>query len=325
MNITFIDPATDPRWDQFVLAHPHSSIYHHSCWLKVLHETYRYTPYNLAAADPSGRFAGILPLVGITSKITGNRLISLPFSPYGGPLANDEASARQLIHAAKDLLRQHNFKFLQLRMSWGNAIPDQTLCISDAYYRIHILDIRPDLESIQAGFHKDCIMRSIRKALKGPLRLRIAENETDVKAFYRLQVQTRKKHGIPPQPLHYFLCMWRTLYPQQRMKILLAEHGTKTAAAVILLPFKDMVVYQNGGSSPKYLGLRPNHFLLWKAIEMAKNEGYCYFNFGTSTPDEKGLMEFKCRWGARESTSVLRRMPLFVLKSIGKISYRHFA
>ena len=94
--------------------------------------------------------------------------------------------------------------------------------------------------------------------------------------------------------------MWKTLKPLGYIKILMACYNNHVAAAIVLLQFKDTVIYQNGASDSNFLWLKPNHFLLWKAIEMAKLEGFRKFDFGKSSPKDHGLVQFKQRWGTKE-------------------------
>ena len=69
---------------------------------------------------------------------------------------------------------------------------------------------------------------------------------------------------------------------------------------MILLKFKNRVCYQYGASDENYLYLRPNHLLMWNAIQNACKEGFEYFDFGKSSIENEGLIEFKRRWGAEE-------------------------
>jgi hypothetical protein len=143
--------------------------------------------------------------------------------------------------------------------------------------------------------------------------------------------------------------MWDLLYPIKAMKVLFADHRNGSVAGIILLRFRDTVIYQNGASDNAYLHLKPNHFLLWKAIEGAKADGYRWFNFGTSTPNDDGLIQFKRRWGTEEqmlpyyyfpqtegnrkrlessfkyrlATSIFRHLPDSIFMKIGERAYPH--
>jgi len=145
--------------------------------------------------------------------------------------------------------------------------------------------------------------------------------------------------------------MWKILNPKGYMNLLMASHNGDTIATILLLKYKDTVIYQNGCSDTKYLWLKPNHLLLWKAIELAKIEGYKWFNFGKSAPSDEGLIKFKGRWGTKkytlphyyypkgritnnniEMTKAYKfanyffgNMPELILKKIGEFTYRHIA
>ena len=99
-----INPENDQRWDEFVDMHPHGSIYHYSAWRQVLLSTYGYTPFYIALENSAtGRFEGILPLMLIKSRITGKRLVSLPFTSYC-PMLIPESKLDEVVRFA---LEQH--------------------------------------------------------------------------------------------------------------------------------------------------------------------------------------------------------------------------
>jgi len=350
-KVIFVDPTIDNRWNTFVEMHPLASIYHHSCWMELLRQTYDYKPYYLACTDEQDHFQAILPLFLVKSWLTGKRLISVPFSPYSGPLFNDEENLNPILRVLENRARCLEVDYVQLRCATNDFHFKRANYYKNEYYRIHKLDLRPNTDILIASFHKSCIQRPILRSLKNGLVMKIAESEEDVKSFYHLQSQTRKKHGVPPQPYAYFLNMWKILYPLGYVQLLLAVYENRTVAAVLLLKFKETVIYQNGASDEQFLSLKPNHFLLWKAIEMAKAEGYHHFDFGTSSPQDKGLIQFKQRWGTKEyylpyycypkgsvkttniesrlpfrvATAVFHYLPISVLRRIGEISYRHVA
>ena len=83
MRIARINPADDARWDAFVSDHPEGSVFHHSDWQKVIQTTFsQVEPLHVAAENSDGELQGVLPLYSISSRITGKRLVSIPFSLY---------------------------------------------------------------------------------------------------------------------------------------------------------------------------------------------------------------------------------------------------
>ena len=86
-KLKVINPEIDKRWDEFVIRHPQGSIYHHSAWGNILRLTYKYIPFYVALErSETGEFEGIVPFMLVKSRLTGKRLISLPFAAYCNPL-----------------------------------------------------------------------------------------------------------------------------------------------------------------------------------------------------------------------------------------------
>jgi CelD/BcsL family acetyltransferase involved in cellulose biosynthesis len=351
VTVTEIDPTKDSRWDYFVESHPSGTIYHHSVWLKLLKETYDLDAMCFALQGEGGVVRGILPVCLVRSWLTGSRLVSLPFSLYGGPIVSEAEDTQVLVQQVQKLSKELNVDHIQLRCGIKNALPTDKRWHFDRYYRTHILDLRRSCETLFSSFHKSTIRRGIMKSMKGELSVKAADDERDVHSFYALQVKTRKKHGVPPQPLKYFQNMWRILGVGGHIKLLLSYHRGSVVAAIILLRFKKTVIYQNGASNQDFLALRPNHLLLWNAIRSGKEEGFTEFDFGKSAPGDEGLIDFKRRWGTKEhflpyynfpyaggkttnletsakyrfARTICRNTPEPILRIMGSILYRHYA
>jgi len=64
--------------------------------------TFGHKGYYLMAHE-DGRIWGVLPLMHVRSRLFGNRLISQPFSDYGGPLAASSSVSDALYHRAVEI------------------------------------------------------------------------------------------------------------------------------------------------------------------------------------------------------------------------------
>ena len=78
--------------------------------------------------------------------------------------------------------------------------------------------------------------------------------------------------------------------------MLLARHPNGEAVAGLTL-WKGTRewIYSFGASLPEHLELRPNHLLLWTALQRAIESGVG-FDLGRAAPEQHGLAEFKRRW-----------------------------
>ena len=80
---------------------------------------------------------------------------------------------------------------------------------------------------------------------------------------------------------------------------------------MLTLRYKDTLVYKNGGSDSRFHNLGAMHLLYWESIRDAKNLGLRTFDLGRTDAEQAGLIKFKSRWGAKQSTLTYTR---FVIK-----------
>jgi hypothetical protein len=106
------------------------------------------------------------------------------------------------------------------------------------------------------------------------------------------------------------------------LKLRVAFKGTTAVAAILTIRFKDTLVYKYGCSDSRFNKCGSMHFLLWKSIKEAKADGLRFFDLGRTNAWQQGLITFKNRWGATQSTLTYSRysvadtsVPLYDLSS----------
>lgn len=343
-NLKVIDPKTDPRWDEFVRLHPLGTIYHHSAWREVLLATYDFVPFYVAIeSGDRERFEGVLPFMLVKSRLTGNRLVSLPFSCHCSPLV----SASSLEAAVQFALNKHpGIEFLEMKCP-EQIVDAPAFLESQTKYVTHVLNLETGPEWLFKSFHSTGIRQRIRRAERDHVTVRMAEDEKDLKEFYKLLITVRRKHGLPPPPYAFFANMWRILRPANLLFMPLVEHGGEIIAGGITLGFKDTFYFEYSASDQEKLALSPNQLLIWEIIKIACSKGAKYFDFGRSSATHQTLIEFKERWGARRKdlvyyyhpkanrmdidnslkrrllSNVNKRLPDFLLTLEGELLYPH--
>ena len=92
-----VDPLADPAWSELLDRAPGATIFHHPGWLRLLRDQYGYSISAWCLPGGDGRLAGGLPVALVRGRITGPRLVSLPFSdacpPLHDPVAGLEPGA----------------------------------------------------------------------------------------------------------------------------------------------------------------------------------------------------------------------------------------
>lgn len=287
------------RWDRFVESHPDGTPFHCSWWLRTILESYAFTPMLHVFTDETDRLTGLFPLFLIRSYIFGNHIVSVPFSDYGFPLFEKGFERDDVLDIA---LAQSGarIKYVETR----GPIPFARGLASHEYYRRHLLYLSSDPEEVKKRLDRKTIRYSIRKAQNQGIEIIEDNTPSGLREFARLNLMTRKKHGVPTQSAEFFEALFENVILRRHGYILLAKHGSTIIAGGVFLRCGKTISFKYNASDPKILGrLAPNHLLTWKAIERSCFEGYELFDFGRTASDNSGLMRYKKMWAA-ESMSL---------------------
>ena len=299
MKVRIIDPTIEPLWDEFISDQENSTIYHTSAWARVIKEAYGYLPRYYVLENENGHYRAAIPFFRIKSRLSGKRLVCLPFSDYCWPLGKEEADIALLFSSAKEEIETEVVSYLEIR-GWPEGLSGaMSGLVSRNYHLLYLLDLELDIKALQAKFH-DNVRRGIQQAEKRGVTARLANSEEDLDRFYRLNVATRKKLGVLPQPNAFFKSLFRHVISKNLGFIGIAECEGKTIAGVIFLTHKNTLYYKFNASDDNYLQRRPNHLVTWKAISYALANHFRCLDFGRCSPEEEGLRTYKSKWGSRE-------------------------
>jgi Acetyltransferase (GNAT) domain len=300
------NPLTDCRWDVFVNEHPRASLFHSTAWLRALTETYGYQVVAYTTSPGGAKLKNAIVFCRVQSWITGNRLVSLPFSDHCAPLVDSEEDFRSLLSFFGDLLSRERFRYFEFRpLTRLKVAPFQE---STTQYSFHELDLGPDIGTIFANFHKDSIQRKVRRAEREKLIYEEGRSGLLFDDFYQLLTLTRRRHRLPPQPRSWFEKLISCFGDD--LKIRITRQNGRALAAMLTIRTQNTMVYKNGGSDPRFHNLGSMHLLYWNAIQEAKALGLRSFDFGRTDPGQDGLVTFKNRWGAQKSELTYSRCAL---------------
>ncbi len=295
LRIEQIDPASDQDWDEQVSTHPRASVFHGSAWSAVLSEVYGHRALYLRAWN-EGRLVALLPLMEVRSAITGRRGVSLPFSDYCDPLLFDHSAAAELVEQLYRIARANRWKFFELR---GAGLTGLSTPVSKTYFA-HRLSLTPALETIFAGFDASN-QRAIRKAERSELAVEFSNDLASVIELFDLHAQTRRRHGVPPQPRSFFEAIHRHLVAPGLGFTTIVRKDDRPIAAALYFQQGARAVYKFGASDVRYQEHRPNNFAMWHGIQELIRRGAEELHFGRSDVGQEGLRRFKLSWGAEES------------------------
>jgi CelD/BcsL family acetyltransferase involved in cellulose biosynthesis len=343
VNVHLINPISDSRWSAFAAEHPQASVFHQCGWLEALRRTYGYDPIAVTTTPPGEPLRNGIVLCRLSSWLTGNRLVSLPFADHCDPLFSDPRDFGHLVQWLTEECDRRRYRYVELRPLLSGVASEALQ--NDQSYCFHELNLGPGIHDLFRNLHKDSIQRRIRRAEKAHLLYSVGRTERLLRDFYDLLLLTRRRQQLPPQPRNWFGNLVECLGEKVQIRVLRKEDTP--IAAILTLQHRNTITYKYGCSNEAFHKLGGTPLLFWKLIEESKAAGLRTVDFGRSDHQASGLITFKDRFGTtrrtltyirnsrtsrRKSTSRLRAhaikqvfalLPDAFLTAAGKALYRH--
>jgi FemAB-related protein (PEP-CTERM system-associated) len=325
-------------WDRFVEAAPDATFFHRAGWKAVIERAFGHPcPFLLARRD--GHVSGVLPLVHVSSRLFGNRLISNAYCVCGGPVASDEASAQALDRAAEQLAGDLGVDYLEYRLRYPSNRPWVRNSTLYANFR---KPLAPD---------PDANLRTVPRKRRAMIRKAIAcglesEIDRDPGRFYGVYARNVRHHGTPAYARSYFRALLDVFGSD--CEILTVVTGRRPLSSVLSFYFRDEVLPYHGGDVEGAGRYAASDFMYWQLMRRACARGARLFDFGRSKLGT-GAFAYKRIWGFEPEplhheylllrTSAMpevnplnpkyallialwRRLPLFVANALGPVIAR---
>jgi len=287
----------DPRWDEFVDAHPAGTFFHLSAWRAIIAANFGFEPIYLLVQE-AGQVRGVLPLFLVKSLLFGRSLVALPVGVYGGIVAADEPAGRMLLDEATRIAREHRVRYLELR---GNPYGDFDVSANangtaSAWSRKDLyVTFMGEIDATDEANLARIPRKQRRMVRQGEKHgLKAVFDNGRLAEFYEVYAESVRNLGTPVYGYGYFQSLLAEFGDQ--CKVLVIEHDGKVIAAVMSFFYRDQVLPYYGGASKQWLQLAPNDFMYWELMRYAAAQGYKIFDFGRSK-EGTGSFNFKRHWG----------------------------
>jgi len=290
-----------------------------------------------------GDLLALLPMMEVRSFPTGRRGVSLTFTDYCEPIVKDRTAFHVLLEEAIAHGKKSGWRYIELR-GGQEYLPDAP---TSARYLGHKLALTSNEQDLLSCFRGNTRWH-INKSAKEGLEIQIDTTLRSVEEFYRLHCMTRKRHGVPPQPFHFFRNIHEYILEKNLGYVVLASYNNTNIAGAVCFHFGNKALYKYSASDVKYRQLDASNLVLWEAIKKYSLSGYSEFCFGRTGCDDEGLRKFKAGWGTTENdiyyyrydigagkfadndptkianyAKYIERLPDPMLRVIGQVLYRH--
>lgn len=340
-TIVLLSPH-DERWMRFITEHPETTPFHHPAWMGLLAASYRYQPFIVAVTSSDGSLKAGLPMMEVHSALTGRRWVALPFTDHCRPLVTDPSALSRISNYLTDVIEQGRVPRIVVH---AELLESSQIRVS-AEHVLHTVALEEDPEAVAARVHR-MHRRNIVTATKAKVRIEQGTELDHIAAFYQIHLETRRYHGTPIQPWHFFEGLVH-LFAQGLGFVLLAYHEDRCIAGAVFLHFQRTLICKYAASRRDSLELRPNNLIFDFAIRWGCMHGCQVLDLGRTDIDNTGLRDFKTKWGAVETPlayskipstvsslndgwlnrhlqRVIRNSPPWMCRVVGEILYRHVA
>ncbi|QWG14874.1 GNAT family N-acetyltransferase [Bradyrhizobium sediminis] len=299
-------PDEVARWQAYVATAPAATIYHDIAWREIFRLALGYRSYFLVAEDRLGRIRGIFPLYRVPAMFGRPRLVSVPFRDRGGPLFDDPATFTALLDEAKRLKIDIGASHIEFKTIV--PYPEPVIVGTGLIRADHWMHSVTSL----AGLSKTKLLKAVgdktRNMIRQAERAGLQVVETDITSaaitsWYRLHQSSQKGLGLPPFPRPFFEKLFADLGPRRLARLFQVNDASGSViAGCIVLMDRDTAIYAYSVSLPINRHARPNDLMLFRVMCRLIEEGCRRFDFGADSPSQSGLLFFKRKWLAEQTT-----------------------
>lgn len=344
MNAPTILELADPRWEKFVAGHPAATPFHHTDWVRLVANCYGFRAFAVTASDARGEIRAGLPVVEVRHFLGARKWVTLPFTDYCSGLFSCPEEEADLISAVQQASADAGVRRVEVRapLTGGSATGPTS-------YR-HVINLEDGPDAVFKRFRRN-VRQQVRQAEEKGVTVRQATRPEDLtETFYSLHVRNRRRLGVPVQPRRFFRMLWDSVVGKGLGLVFIAEVDGRPVAAHVCLAWNGIMTDKFSASDDAAWALRPNHLIIWNALQTACQMDCKSFDFGRTEASNEGLRTFKKMMGAVEEPleyatlgagpesvsegdgkmgqllgSVIRHGPLVLCRATGETLYRYVA
>jgi FemAB-related protein (PEP-CTERM system-associated) len=291
-EIQLINSSESSIWDEFILSSG-AGPYLLYGWNQAVEKAYGHKTFNLMAFADNGIPIGALPLALIKPPLIKGSLVSLPFCDYGGIISTDDEASSVLIEFASQLADAVGAK-LEIRTAKEFKVLCEKFQMGVISHKVRmILELPHSSQDLLSGF-KSKLRSQLKKPVKEGLVFKTGSHEL-LDDFYEVFRVNMRDLGSPVHSKKWIASVLDNFSANAMVGVVYKE-STPVGGGIILL-YGDTVTIPWASTLAEYNKLSPNMLLYWGFLEYAADNGFKYFDFGRSTPDE-GTYRFKEQWGA---------------------------
>jgi Acetyltransferase (GNAT) domain len=328
------------QWKELIGASGKATLFHTPAWAHVLRRTYGFRPFTITLESGGKFLSGCL--LSRTRNPFERRVVGLPFSDSCAPLGIGEDAIAALM---RDVMAEPSVcGNLEIRGIKAPA-PWQTT----DWFQQWSVDLGRPFAQIQRAADRN-FRRQVKHAAAASFKIETGDSADLLSRFYAIQLETRRRLGVPPQPMRFFSRV-RETFTQDTcgLEVWLASSAGRDQAVVVLLR-DGPKLYAKWSARTAESAPGASHLLFFAILEHHAGKA-ASLDLGRTDSRNAGLRRFKAEMGATSeplpysylpraprhasaedpdrSTGALariwRRLPLPVTRAVGALAYGYLA
>jgi len=271
------------RWGKLIEDFPGATLYHRDSWLALLATAYR-LPLWMATLTERGT---VIAASVFSRSPLSRRLVALSFSDSCPPLSCDSEAADRLLSAMVargPSNAKYEIRGIRGVESWATV---------DRFVNWQ-LDLARPVMQLEKGLAPN-FRRNLKRAAHESITVERGSSVELMKRFYAIQLDSRRRLGLPPQPWRFFQLVQEFFATNENLEVWVAQENGKDKASAVFIRDGDVIHYKWGARTVNDAS-HANHLLFWSAIQHFVSSAKV-LNLGRADVRNLGLMRFKKELG----------------------------
>ena len=327
-----------PVWRSALATLPGATLYHGERWLEALRTCYG-SDLRVVTLHRRGELRAAA-VFAYSKRLFSSRLVSIPFSDCGEVLAVDDEARAEFMRA---LGSSNQAKSMEVRGTAGAAPWVNVDCFAH-----WTLDLNHSFADLYSALSRT-VRNGVKRGRKGGIQIERGTGIDLISRYFELQLETRRRLGVPPQPLKFFKSVHEKFSVNGDCEVWFATKEGRDLAGLVLLREGDLLGYKWGARTE---GAHPgaNHLLVVSVLEEYAGKARS-MDFGRCDSRNEGLVNSKIYMGctsrplpyafiptaprhissevlsgpAKVLSSAWKRLPLWATRLLGAAMYRYVA
>ena len=312
LDVYQIDRCKSPPLDvtEFLKTMKTSLFYALPEYHQLLRETLKAKLYYFVARNSHTEVVGVLPSMLSQDFGLGPVMNSLPyFGSIGGVItvcgrvknAVEQAYFRfseELGCVSANLI---NSPFSNIDVSLESISPLKLTQYNAVFFaearNCQISSLDQDINGFE-GFHTSR-KRNIKKAIQSEIIISKSRDLGALKDVYKYHKENIEAINGTSKKWSFFEKI-PSYIPSENYQVYLAHYDGRVIGGLLLFYCNETVEYFTPASDTNLRFLQAMSLLIYQGMSDAKAKGYRYWNWGGTWASQKGLYDFKSRWGAKD-------------------------